>query len=198
MRSFWCSSFHICCSSSSSSSISDGVLRHSRNECRVAKLCRKEPDVGVERNGCSNPIHPTDQCKLAGALTWSATKQQLKSDFSAFQHSLKSAFPRINFFFHTLAQVMSSTGNSAKNNDNVISFVPQLYTWVLCCCMNLFVPILYRCYFWLFSEKKQMARYHVCELSRLRSVLFLIKFMWVRIPAFHRRTHWLPLIFFLF
>ncbi|KAK6055462.1 hypothetical protein COOONC_07033 [Cooperia oncophora] len=43
-------------------------------------------------------------------------------------HSLKSAFPRINFFFHTLAQVMSSTtGNSAKNNDN-ISFVPQLYT----------------------------------------------------------------------
>ncbi|XGW32621.1 hypothetical protein V3C99_017290 [Haemonchus contortus] len=42
-------------------------------------------------------------------------------------HSLKSAFPRINFFFHTLAQVMSSSGNSTKNNDN-ISFVPQLYT----------------------------------------------------------------------
>ncbi|VDL76594.1 unnamed protein product [Nippostrongylus brasiliensis] len=45
-------------------------------------------------------------------------------------HSLKSAFPRINFFFHTLAQVMSSTGNSARNNNDVISFVPQLYTQV--------------------------------------------------------------------
>ncbi|VDM62901.1 unnamed protein product [Angiostrongylus costaricensis] len=43
-------------------------------------------------------------------------------------HSLKSAFPRINFFFHTLAQVMSSTGASARNNDNILSFVPQLYT----------------------------------------------------------------------
>lgn len=43
-------------------------------------------------------------------------------------HSLKSAFPRINFFFHTLAQVMSSTGGSARNNENILSFVPQLYT----------------------------------------------------------------------
>ncbi|EYC37105.1 hypothetical protein Y032_0825g2549 [Ancylostoma ceylanicum] len=44
-------------------------------------------------------------------------------------HSLKSAFPRINFFFHTLAQVMTSTAaNSARNNDTVLSFVPQLYT----------------------------------------------------------------------
>ncbi|CAJ0609740.1 unnamed protein product [Cylicocyclus nassatus] len=44
-------------------------------------------------------------------------------------HSLKSAFPRINFFFHTLAQVMSSSAaNSSKNNEAVLSFVPQLYT----------------------------------------------------------------------
>ncbi|KAL6723490.1 hypothetical protein Aduo_018486 [Ancylostoma duodenale] len=44
-------------------------------------------------------------------------------------HSLKSAFPRINFFFHTLAQVMTSTpANSARNNDSILSFVPQLYT----------------------------------------------------------------------
>ncbi|KAJ1373807.1 hypothetical protein KIN20_036322 [Parelaphostrongylus tenuis] len=43
-------------------------------------------------------------------------------------HSLKSAFPRINFFFHTLAQVMSSTGPTSRNNDNILSFVPQLYT----------------------------------------------------------------------
>ncbi|KAK6765698.1 hypothetical protein RB195_025546 [Necator americanus] len=43
-------------------------------------------------------------------------------------HSLKSAFPRINFFFHTLAQVMTSTAASAKNSDTALSFVPQLYT----------------------------------------------------------------------
>ena len=40
--------------------------------------------------------------------------------------SLKSAFPRINFFFHTLAQMMS--GHSAKDNQHMLSFVPQLYT----------------------------------------------------------------------
>ena len=40
--------------------------------------------------------------------------------------SLKSAFPRINFFFHTLAQMIS--GNTAKDDSNMLSFVPQLYT----------------------------------------------------------------------
>uniref|UniRef100_A0A1I7WL82 Ubiquitin-like domain-containing protein n=1 Tax=Heterorhabditis bacteriophora TaxID=37862 RepID=A0A1I7WL82_HETBA len=45
-------------------------------------------------------------------------------------HSLKSAFPRINFFFHTLAQVISSAGSTSRANENGLSFVPQLYTLV--------------------------------------------------------------------
>ena len=40
--------------------------------------------------------------------------------------SLRSAFPKLNFFIHTLAQMMS--GHAPKDNQNMLSFVPQIYT----------------------------------------------------------------------
>lgn len=44
------------------------------------------------------------------------------------QNSLGSAFVRLNFVAHTVAQFISSRPSFSKQDPNKLSFVPELYT----------------------------------------------------------------------